>query len=90
MTNLSHGKLGNDADQYAVYGEDGRAVAVTYDDADGRLAGLFAVAPELLEVLVELELAGSNRENTMGDVCTLLDCKAVLESAVRKASSCDS
>ena len=42
-------KLGNNADQYAVYREsDGRTVAVTHDDDGGQMATMFAAAPELL------------------------------------------
>lgn len=48
-------------------------------------ARLIAAAPEMLEALRRLTFAAANRDNTMGDPCRLLECKAELEAAGREA-----
>lgn len=45
----AHGKLGNNADQWAVYDESGRTIGLSYHgEANARL---IAAAPQLLEAL---------------------------------------
>ena len=46
---------------------------------------IHASAPALLAALEMLTVAAAERENTMGDVCRLLECKANLESATTHA-----
>jgi|SRR5215469_14128136 len=48
-------------------------------------ARLIAAAPDMLEALKQLETAARNRDNTMGDPCRLIECKAALESAAKAA-----
>jgi hypothetical protein len=48
-------------------------------------AKLIAAAPELLAALRALTTAAEHRDNTMGDPCRLLECKANLESAAKNA-----
>jgi hypothetical protein len=48
-------------------------------------AHLIAAAPDMLEALARLETAATNRDNTMGDPCRLIECKAELEAAAKHA-----
>ena len=57
-----HGKLGNDADQWAIYDESGRTIGLSYHgEANARL---MAAAPELLEALGIMERAFSDPESS--------------------------
>lgn len=64
---LTFGKLGNNADQWAVYEEaTGRTFAVTYNDVGGQNARLISASPDLLaamEAFVVPWNAGGNWES---------------------------
>ena len=44
-------------------------------------------APDLLEALERLARAATNRENTMGDPCTLIAVQAELRAATKQAQA---
>ena len=68
------------SDKVTPYGNFYVAQCNRFEDAK-----LCAAAPDLADALEALRFAARARENTMGDACRLLECKANLESAVKVA-----
>jgi hypothetical protein len=74
-----------------VVGSDKGTIANAYNprlgDEGEANARLIAAAPEMLEALRRLTFAAASRDNTMGDPCRLLECKAELAAATREAQA---
>lgn len=80
-----YGKLGNDADQWAVYDPNGRTIGLSYHgEANARL---IAVAPELLEALEELADAADEVGVNHFDTDTMDPYVQAMQAATQAARS---